>query len=63
MEAVEREEQALRSLRNAWRPFDTGIYGELDSERSAAGKLRRQVAAGNQDLLARYEISIPGPWR
>ena len=57
VEAVEREERALRALRNAWRPFDTGIYKDLDSERSATGKLRRQVATGNQDLLARYEIS------
>ena len=58
VEAVEREEQALRTLRNAWRPFDVGIYEELDSERSAAGKLRRQVASGNQDLLSRYDVSI-----
>ena len=58
VEAAEREGQALRVLRNAWRPFDTGIYKVLDQERNTAGKLRRQVATGLQDLLNQYRISV-----
>jgi len=58
VEAAEREEQALRLLRNTWRPFDAEVYQALDRERVAAGKLRRQVATGTQDLMARYEISL-----
>ena len=50
------EVRALRGLRNEWRPFDSSVYGAFDGERDAAGKLRRQVAVGLQDLLARYQI-------
>ena len=57
IEAGEREERALRLLRNAWRPFDADIYTAFDRERAAVGKLRRQVVSGTQDLLARYDIS------
>ena len=57
VESAEREEQALRVLRNTWRPFDVDVYETLDQERNMAGKLRRQVATGLQELLARYEIS------
>ena len=57
VEAAEREEQSLREMRNIWRPFDTEVYQALDRERSAVGKLRRQVASGIQDLLPRYDIS------
>ena len=57
VEAAEREEQSLRDLRNTWRPFDSEVYVALDRERNTAGKLRRQVVAGVQDLLSQYEIS------
>ena len=57
VEAAERESQALRLLRNTWRPFDAEVYKVLDRERSSVGRLRRQVAAGIHDLLARYDIS------
>ena len=56
VEAAEREEQALRDLRNEWRPFDAGIYAALDQERSTASRLRRQVVSGVQGLLDRYSI-------
>ena len=56
IEAAERERRALRVLRNGWRPFDSSVYGAFDVERETAGKLRRQVASGLQDLLARYDI-------
>ena len=55
--AAEREEQALRDLRNGWRPFDADIYGALDQERNSTSRLRRQVASGVQDLLDRYSIA------
>ncbi len=51
VEAAEREERALAALRASWQPFDAEVYQPLDLERSTAGKLRRQVAAGLQDLL------------
>ena len=57
VEAAEREEQALRDLRNNWRPFDADVYSAADRERIAAQKLRRQVAAGGQDILPRFKIS------
>ena len=57
VEAVEREEQALRTLRNTWRPFEAEIYRSLDKERNTVGRLRRQVATGIQDLLPRYDLS------
>ena len=57
IEAGEREGQALRLLRNAWRPFDADVYTAFDRERASAGKLRRQVVGGTHDLLSRYDIS------
>jgi len=57
VEAAEREEQALRALRNNWRPFDPQVYNFYDQERNAAGQLRRRVAAGINQLLTQYEVS------
>ena len=57
IEAAEVEARAVRRLRNEWRPFDSSVYSAFDGERDSAGKLRRQVAVGLQDLLARYQIS------
>ena len=56
VEATEREERALRELRNRWQPYDVEVYGNLDQERSTSGKLRRQVAAGIQELFERFGI-------
>ena len=57
VEAAEREERALRVLRDTWRPYDVDVYARVDQERSTAGKLRRQVAVGVQELLERFGIS------
>ncbi|PKB83738.1 MAG: hypothetical protein BZY88_01475 [SAR202 cluster bacterium Io17-Chloro-G9] len=57
VEAVRRESSALTDLRDAWRPFDGKIYQPLRQERVAADKLRRQVAAGVQDLLGQYGLN------
>ena len=59
VEAAEREDEALRQLRDTWRPFDAQVYQPLDRERNTAGKLRRQVALGIQDILERYGITLP----
>ena len=59
VEAVDREERALRDLRDEWRPFDATIYMELETQRNAVAKLRRQVAAGLANILARYQIALP----
>lgn len=57
IEAAEREERALLSVRNGWRPFDTTVYAAFDEGRSAANKLRRQVVAGLNDLFFLYDIT------
>jgi hypothetical protein len=56
VEAVEREEGALRVLRNTWRPFATDVYIALDQERTNADSLRRSAEAGIQEMLSRLEI-------
>ena len=57
VEAAEEEHRALGELRNGWRPFDAAVYKGFDMQRSTTGKLRRQVAAGTQDLVARFGVS------
>jgi hypothetical protein len=56
VEAAEREEEALRGLRNTWRPFATDAYRALDQERTNADSLRRQAEVGIQELLQRFGI-------
>ena len=55
--AVEREDDALRLLRNTWRPFDSTVFTTFDNERAAVNRLRRQVAAGVEDLLPQFNLS------
>jgi hypothetical protein len=57
VESADREEEALRGLRSGWHPFDGAVYHALDQERIEARRLRRQVATGLRDLLARYGIT------
>ena len=57
VEAAEREEEALRGLRSAWRPFEAAAFHALDQERVEARRLRRQVSSGLRELLARYDIT------
>ena len=57
IEAAERQDEALRSLRNGWRPFDTEVYGVFERQRSASGKLRRQVDSGLNQLLTQHDVS------
>ena len=57
VEAAQREEEALKRLRDGWRPFAASVYEDLDSELGASGKLRRQADLGIQELLERYAVS------
>jgi len=57
VEAAEREERALRDLGDSWQPYDPSVYAAVDQERTTANKIRRQVTAGLQELLERFEIS------
>ena len=56
--AVEQEDEAFRALRNTWRPFDSVVFEVFDDERTEVNRLRRQVAAGAEDLLPRFAISV-----
>jgi hypothetical protein len=56
VEAVQREEEALRVLRNTWRPFATDSFRALDQERTIANRLRRQAQVGTQEMLDRFGI-------
>ena len=58
VEAVEGEEEALRVLRNTWRPFGADAYKALDRQRADAGRLRRQGSVGVQELLDRFQVSL-----
>ena len=58
VEAVEGEEEALRVLRNTWRPFASDAYKALDRQRADAGRLRRQASVGIQELLDRFQVSL-----
>jgi len=60
VDAAQREEEALRILRNSWRPFSNDAYRALDQERNNAGRLRRQANVGVQELLQRFGISPGG---
>ncbi|MDE2801888.1 MAG: hypothetical protein OXK21_03280 [Chloroflexota bacterium] len=53
VEAVEREEGAIRALRNTWRPFTVDAFKTVDQERVTADRLRRQAAVGLQELRDR----------
>jgi hypothetical protein len=59
VDAVQREEEALRILRFTWRPFATDPYRALEQERNNSGQLRRQAGAGVQELMQRFGIA-PG---
>ncbi|MBM3942581.1 MAG: hypothetical protein FJ316_06615 [SAR202 cluster bacterium] len=56
-EAISTESAALRSLRAVWRPFASDAFKSLEQEQDTASNLRRQSAAGLQDLLLRLSIS------
>lgn len=58
VEAVQREETAIRELSDSWRPFDSSVYQVHHEERLAAGKLTRQVGVGIRKLMEQYGIVL-----
>ncbi len=57
IQAVEREQAAVLSLRETWRSLDTSAFGRYTADRAFAETLRRQVALALEDLLARQGLS------
>ena len=60
LQAAEREQAAVLSLRETWRSLDTSAFGRYSADRSFAETLRRQTALELQDLLARQGIAPGG---
>mgnify|MGYP001560485431 CR=1 FL=1 len=56
-QAAEREEAALRQLRDNWKPYDSSYYQNYEKEWVAIDRLRRQAAAGLTDMMQKSEIS------
>ncbi len=57
IQAAEKEEVALRSLRDNVRPYDARPYQSYEKEWAAIDRLRRQASASLTDLLYRQGIS------
>ena len=53
VEALSREEGAIRALRNTWRPFTVDAFKVADQERLNADRLRRQAEIALQELRDR----------
>ncbi|MCH7738421.1 MAG: hypothetical protein IH872_13600 [Chloroflexi bacterium] len=60
LQAAEREQAAVLSLRETWRSLDTSAFGRYSADRAFAETLRRQTALDLQDLLARQGIGPGG---
>ena len=58
LQAAEREQAAVLSLRETWRFLDTSAFARYTADRSFAETLRRQTALDLQDLLARQGIAV-----
>ena len=58
LQAAEREQAAVLSLRETWRSLDTSAFGRYTADRSFAETLRRQMALDLQDLMASQEIAV-----
>lgn len=56
LQAAEREQAAVLSLRDNWRSLDTIAFGRYTADRSFSATLRRQAALDLQDLLSRQGI-------
>ena len=53
VEAAEREEGAVRALRNSWQPFTVDAFIAVDRERDAANGLRREAKIALEELRSR----------
>ena len=61
VDAAEREEGAVRSLVNSWRPFTVDSFKALDTERVTVDRLRRRADIGLRELEDRFKLSPGGP--
>lgn len=57
VQAAEKEEGALRDLKDNWKPFDSRYYQAYEREWENIDRLRRQARASLTDLLLKYGIS------
>ena len=53
-DAMEREEGAIRALRNSWRPFIVDVFKAVDQERDNSSRLRREAGIALQALAERF---------
>ena len=53
VEAAEREEGAVRALRNSWEPFTIDAFIAAERERDAADRLRRESGIALEELRNR----------
>ena len=53
VEAAEREQGAVRALRNSWQPFSVDAFIAVDRERDNANRLRREANIALQELRNR----------
>ena len=53
VQAVEREEGAIRALRNTWQPFTVDAFIAVDRERDNANRLRREASIALRELRDR----------
>ena len=53
VDAAEREEGAVRALRNSWQPFAADAFIAVDRERDKVNSLRREASLALQELLDR----------
>ena len=53
VEAVEREEGAVRALRNSWQPFAVDAFIAVERERDNGNRLRREANIALEELRSR----------
>ena len=53
-DAAEREEGAIRALRNSWRPFIVDVFKAVDQERDNSSRLRREAGIALQATAERF---------
>lgn len=56
IQAAGKEEEALRNLRDGWKPYDSRYYQDYEREWGNIDRLRREAAAGLTDLLIKHNI-------
>ncbi|MBI4233053.1 MAG: hypothetical protein HY686_01275 [Chloroflexi bacterium] len=55
-EAAQKEDRALKVLRDTWQPYDRRHFGAFEQSAREADQLRRQAGAALDDLRVRYGL-------